>query len=512
MSPPNNKEDKNEDEPPSIRLQESQIDDMVSRLYTPEVLLSRTLAERKQKIDVANNCYTAARDPHLQNYWFRKSGTNKRTHSGGRRRLPPIGVYIKDQADASPATSNTITVSDLSTPASPQKSCSPTTSLSLSTSLNPSAANQQPNPSIKLKDLTAISILIRPPIKFRSMVHRLQFNMSGYNLKWVLSPSAFDVDEVNLLTLLTIPRSLEEMESWEKLQGIGIVAANKLSHAIKADCRNIDEVEVVKDDASEAQKREHRPPSRAIITSPRSALCCLRSGISPAQLLPKSVDFFKKEVDLQGAPNHASERRYRHFEKERLQSLRQLQKMYESIKETLDLQTFITLIRRFNPENDVGSVDLDEGTIQLLRTMSNQPPLARVIAEKLFKKLDSRNTGMIQTTHLLQTVKQHPQFRSILLRREDQLKSLPERITLDDLVNLIQPTQFDSVSNPASEGVSPVSTQQETQIAVQKPQSVVSKDVITKEEKMKEKCKANLERAKEKLQVCHQQQYSFFPL
>eukprot|EP01064_Diplonema_japonicum_P028763 TRINITY_DN4498_c0_g1_i1.p1 TRINITY_DN4498_c0_g1~~TRINITY_DN4498_c0_g1_i1.p1 ORF type:complete len:286 (+),score=55.32 TRINITY_DN4498_c0_g1_i1:473-1330(+) len=188
------------------------------------------------------------------------------------------------------------------------------------------------------------------------MVHRLHMDPSSYDLKWMLATLPEHANGLPLLTLDDVPTAVGDIEVWQQKQK----AYLKYKYGASEKQRRIEpNTPGEKSPKSEAPKNRDMP-GRVLITSPRSALCCLKAGIEPASLMPKNLQHFQKEVDLEGAPVHAAKRRYQHFETDRQGQLNQLREAYHRVCSCVSMKQFVHLVQRFNPETNYDSALQDD--------------------------------------------------------------------------------------------------------------------------------------------------------
>ena len=233
-------------------------------------------------------------------------------------------------------------------------------------------------PSGVLKsDLTALSIMLDPPVHFQSRVHRLQLSTGCYDVGWVrrfrgddaLGPGVeAQLAGMRLLTLDDIPvhpsdmpRFLERQKAYlsEKARRAarptGITALQHFNSPTKSSSPQA----TTTAGGTAQQQQQHPsvlsdglPTAPVVLSSPRSALCALRRGVPPAELLPRPLAYFEKQVGLEGAPAHVVERRYKHFEAERGALLTMLLTSYHEICASLTLVQCLRLLKAFNPEHN----------------------------------------------------------------------------------------------------------------------------------------------------------------
>eukprot|EP01065_Artemidia_motanka_P022557 TRINITY_DN26753_c0_g1_i1.p1 TRINITY_DN26753_c0_g1~~TRINITY_DN26753_c0_g1_i1.p1 ORF type:complete len:799 (+),score=216.31 TRINITY_DN26753_c0_g1_i1:75-2399(+) len=213
---------------------------------------------------------------------------------------------------------------------------------------------QQPGKpaGVSRSDLTTLRVLIDPPVHFQSMVHRLQIDMSPYDLRWVPKATAENISAIRpmLTTLSDLPMGPDEVSEWRQKRGKREVRCRGAPAAADTSRPR---------SAGESVRRESRKPDpgckvhpEAVITSPRSTLCLLRAGVDPRELLPADLSKYRKVADLEGAPPHIAERRHRHHERNRQRALSGLLAAYADMCGRVSLDRFVILLQRYSPESN----------------------------------------------------------------------------------------------------------------------------------------------------------------
>eukprot|EP01062_Namystynia_karyoxenos_P015881 TRINITY_DN15800_c0_g1_i1.p1 TRINITY_DN15800_c0_g1~~TRINITY_DN15800_c0_g1_i1.p1 ORF type:complete len:805 (+),score=259.16 TRINITY_DN15800_c0_g1_i1:117-2531(+) len=205
---------------------------------------------------------------------------------------------------------------------------------------------------VKRRDLTALRVLIDPPVHFQAMVYRLRLDISAYDLRWVPKATPDHVSALTaaglLQTLGSVPLGPDEVAAWkERVQQKE--ARRKKQHSSDA----LDSPKRANSPLPVGESQRGQPQLSVrpgtIISSPRSALCLLRAGVDPHDLLPVELAQFRSTAGLEGAPPHIAVRRHRHHERMRQETLRQLRATYSEMCAKISLAQFVTLLQRLSP-------------------------------------------------------------------------------------------------------------------------------------------------------------------
>ncbi|KAJ9471111.1 hypothetical protein DIPPA_13964 [Diplonema papillatum] len=217
-----------------LKLEPEEMHNLVSRLYTPELLLSRTLAEKHRRMQESDKQYSHVKDPHLRDYWHRRrlreAHPRPSSRTGTAFRTPCSGpLNALQPADRSHNTSMVLgdgSVNGRGKALPPIRNVPealiPSSSMASGTPSRRSKAELSPHSpgveEVRKKDLTAISILINPPAHFMAPVHRLRIDLSDYDLKWLLSTPPDRAYEKAVLNLDTLPTTQADTQAWEALR------------------------------------------------------------------------------------------------------------------------------------------------------------------------------------------------------------------------------------------------------------------------------------------------------
>lgn len=147
-----------------------------------------------------------------------------------------------------------------------------------------------------------------------------------------------------------------------------------------------------------------------VLSSPRSALCCLRAGVDPRDLIPLPLAQFQKEAELEGAAKHIPYRRWEHFEQERQRTLAELRMVYAAMCEAVSMPRLVSLLQRYSPENNPDQAllkddaEIDESALPpATRAEAGAARAARQLRElvrDVFLRTDADNNGVVSFDEL----------------------------------------------------------------------------------------------------------------
>eukprot|EP00756_Hemistasia_phaeocysticola_P009529 Hpha_TRINITY_DN14910_c0_g4::TRINITY_DN14910_c0_g4_i1::g.144818::m.144818 len=257
----------------------------------------------------------------------------------------------------------------------------------------------KPTPAVVRGDLTALRVLIEPPLHFQAMVYRLRIDVASYDLRWVPSSTPEKLRSMRaagqLRSLNDLPVEPAEVIEWKErrdsrleryeqkkeqqlqLKPVPMSPAQRRSLEVSRAGTGPSSLTLSGGPISPVSPVSERPPASekgspsqralavktsgpvapaarpdALITSPRSALCLLRAGVNPTELMPVDGQHFRKTAELEGHSRRIATHRQRHHERRRQDTLRGLQQAYEEVCATLSLEQFVFLLQRYSPESN----------------------------------------------------------------------------------------------------------------------------------------------------------------